>query len=623
MFRQSIFKAGRSVVFNRTAPLFARSTKPLFQPITTPQVRNESNDLTISINFTVDESDLRHLIQELQIVGAKIIEKTPLTETYYDSVPPKYRVEAHAPQVFGSLPSKPNNFTPPTKQPGPNARVRKSRKDHIPEYVLSKKDTWLVQNDAGQWYMRAPAEDPAGKTHLDVARHLRIPVYKEFFGEREIRRELSLQQDETQEVLHGIPLMDLKSDLENRMNVIPFASYRVTRYKIKIPIVSEGLLREEGDNDDVIFPESPYLTRLYKQRDELQKKIEARLDKDGPDAQLERELENVERIIKNIEEKAIIKEERLEGGDEPSGVVEPEILDEREPEYVSGSDFVTDAAKQLDGPDSGEFQVIKAVDKSINDQKEANRQNLIHALSGDFGEASPGAVEELTKMSPNQLENYVKLKAESELTEGEALQQEGALSKKDRVVKSSSDSEEEQVGGPSSSDIDLDETTDENEERQDGLADEFVAPLDQAYMESNQIHETFGVDQWVDMTLDRTDFGYIFGTLTTNIENPDDQFGDVPQLFEIEKSLQLNTARQHAHIVEYILRNRPGHMRQLYAYGVAFRAREGSNKKYNEEADYGASDLDLEVTDSDADEEAVEEESESENSDNETADKRK
>jgi len=707
MFRQSVLKAGRSI--GKTGPnsLFTRSTKALIHPIYSPQVRNEAHDLSISMNFTMEERRLKHFVKELQDDGAQLISKTPLTETYYDSVPPKQRVVPDSPQRFGAIPSRQN--TPPAepKVPGANPRVRIAKRDIVPDYVLSKRDTWLVNDDAGVWHMIAPVEDTHGRTHLDVPKKYRIPLYKEFIGEREIRRELSLQQDETQEVLHGIPLLDFKSDLERRMNIVPFASYRIMRYKFRIPIYLDGTvsgeytmagrdevlkeLEEKIDEDDsekktisLLQPENydpnvKPVNILMKQMDEaMVNKYKA--TSDAEKQKLDKEIEEIKEKLKQsarvFNNKVFNNNEKIDISDmsheeifktaQDAPTFDPndkeginvELLTAREPSIERQySTFEHMTQKDVE---QGLSPLFQAADDNMDQQREANRQNLINALSGDFGDASPMIVQELVKLSPTQLEIYVndrgslnnvdtiekKIREKLEQVKKSGVIQEAleemiqtevdekrqnptklvgvyrlltewaanqgmseeqikrgseawfgllnapsmqelsdeakfALQEiiRDDIMEShptsTAEKEEEGDDQPNQEWADFENDSEDSEEEKKQPKSLFNSKNQSKadYMESNQINETFGVDRWVEMTLDRSEFGYIYGYLSTNMEvdESEERETHLTILNSLQKRYELNTIMHNPTIVEYLLRHRPVHMRTLYAYGVAFR----------------------------------------------------
>jgi len=85
-------------------------------------------------------------------------------------------------------------------------------------YELSKSDSWLEKVDGNNWACRVPEKKPVtDESHLLVPRDRRVPKYRQLKGEKEIRRELNIQQD----VTRPEQIRSLEEDLESR-GIRPF-----------------------------------------------------------------------------------------------------------------------------------------------------------------------------------------------------------------------------------------------------------------------------------------------------------------------------------------------------------------------------------------------------------------
>jgi len=101
-------------------------------------------------------------------------------------------------------------------------------------YSLSKRDIWLrLVNNV--WMCQSPFKDTKGETHLNLPIDQRVPHFDEQHGEKEIRRELNLQQDMTREAREKIKLPSLQEDLAVRMGVVPYASFKYTQTIYNMP----------------------------------------------------------------------------------------------------------------------------------------------------------------------------------------------------------------------------------------------------------------------------------------------------------------------------------------------------------------------------------------------------
>lgn len=85
-------------------------------------------------------------------------------------------------------------------------------------YELTTSDSWLEFVDGKSWICRVAEKNPlTSSSHLDVKRVRRIPKYRILNGEKEIRRELNIQQD----VTRPETIQTLEADLASR-GIKPF-----------------------------------------------------------------------------------------------------------------------------------------------------------------------------------------------------------------------------------------------------------------------------------------------------------------------------------------------------------------------------------------------------------------
>jgi len=165
-----------------------------------------NHDFTIKVTFPVE--DVQKFKSTLSSKGKGMeIESHNFETTYYDSVPKKFYLKE-------------------------DPLVPQGEKFEL--YTLSKKDIWLRKlNDS--WICDSPHRDSEGQTHLDEIVFDRIPHYERHEGEKEIRRELNLQQDMTREAREGIKLPTLAEDLKVRMAVVPYANFKYTHTIFNLP----------------------------------------------------------------------------------------------------------------------------------------------------------------------------------------------------------------------------------------------------------------------------------------------------------------------------------------------------------------------------------------------------
>lgn len=64
------------------------------------------------------------------------------------------------------------------------------------KFELTSGDIWLRKRN-GKWECRAPWKEEDGKIHVGKTPQEHVPAYKYLKGEKEIRRELNIQQDAT------------------------------------------------------------------------------------------------------------------------------------------------------------------------------------------------------------------------------------------------------------------------------------------------------------------------------------------------------------------------------------------------------------------------------------------
>jgi hypothetical protein len=206
--------------------------------VSTPQYRCESTDLSMAVQFSIPSDKFKQIVKRAQELGGVIEKQTTVREVYYDSVPEGEEIDADvfvSPFDITSKEEKEAKKDPEKTRAKPAPRIQRPKSNHFGVYVLTKRDMWLVKQDDTRWILKVPATDEVGRTHLDLDPNRRIPVFREAQGERAIRRELSLQQDETLAARTGKPLPTLEQDLQDRMNVVPFASFMNTQYVISLP----------------------------------------------------------------------------------------------------------------------------------------------------------------------------------------------------------------------------------------------------------------------------------------------------------------------------------------------------------------------------------------------------
>lgn len=165
-----------------------------------------NHDFTIKVSFPVE--DIAKFKSTISSKGkGQEVENHTFETTYFDSAPKKFHLKE-------------------------DALVPQGEKFEL--YTLSKKDIWLRKlNDV--WICDSPHRDADGQTHLDEIVFDRIPHYERHEGEKEIRRELNLQQDMTREAREGIKLPTLAEDLKVRMAVVPYAQFKYTHTIFNLP----------------------------------------------------------------------------------------------------------------------------------------------------------------------------------------------------------------------------------------------------------------------------------------------------------------------------------------------------------------------------------------------------
>jgi hypothetical protein len=210
----------------------------------------------MGIQFVISPEKLKAMIKRAEEIGGRLTSKTTSVEVYYDSVPEGEELQ--------DVDTVPQHFDIKTKQVDPektrakiHPRIGRPKANHAGLYALTKKDMWLCKQDGQNWTLKVPSEDESGRTHLEIDPANRLPSFREANGERAIRRELSLQQDETTAARTGVPLPSLEEDLESRMNVVPYASFVNTVYKFQVPTnqhekVGEILLEDTPKDDEEI-----------------------------------------------------------------------------------------------------------------------------------------------------------------------------------------------------------------------------------------------------------------------------------------------------------------------------------------------------------------------------------
>jgi hypothetical protein len=265
-----LLSAGKS-----SQTLFNRSTTQNL--LSTPQYRSDSTDLAMAVQFPIPSDKFKQLVKRAQELGGVIEKQTTVREVYYDAVPEGEDIDADeysSPYDITSKEEKQAKKDPEEGRAKPAPRINRPKGNHAGLYVLTKRDMWLVKQDGANWLLKVPATDEVGRTHLDLDPSKRIPVYREAFGERAIRRELSLQQDETLAARTGKPLPTLEQDLQDRMNVVPFASFMNTQYLINLPSapkekIGENLSPESSEMEESI--ENTELTKMSQTEDIVEK----------------------------------------------------------------------------------------------------------------------------------------------------------------------------------------------------------------------------------------------------------------------------------------------------------------------------------------------------------------
>jgi len=204
------------------------------------QYRYEATDLAMGVQFPIKTEKLQDLLQRIERMGGVFEEKVLSFQVYYDSVPKEEEIDVEAEMGASRYDVTTPEGREETRVKGPDEgrskpapRAKMQKRDDSALYVLTKRDMWLSNQD-GMWFLKVPAVDETGRTHMDVDVHRRIPVYREAEGERAIRRELSLQQDETQEARTGVRQPSLEEDLASRMGVVPYAAFKNTQYLITV-----------------------------------------------------------------------------------------------------------------------------------------------------------------------------------------------------------------------------------------------------------------------------------------------------------------------------------------------------------------------------------------------------
>lgn len=108
------------------------------------------NDLRFDIRFPIDSNNLNSVKEAILANDGKLIKEEKYTDEYYDSQ----------------------------------------------NYQLTLGDIWLRKRE-GKWQCKAPFIEENKSSHVGKTPREYVPAYKYLNGEKEIRRELNIQQDAT------------------------------------------------------------------------------------------------------------------------------------------------------------------------------------------------------------------------------------------------------------------------------------------------------------------------------------------------------------------------------------------------------------------------------------------
>lgn len=204
MFKQVARSTTRQLINHRQSP----ST---FSALSRFQTAN-AHDFTIKCSFPLSAQGVESFKSDVKSKAqGKEVTQYNFETTYFDCVP--------------------KQFILPSSSSSSSLSVQTEK---FELYTLSKRDTWLRLSN-GAWVCQSPFKDTKGDTHLRLPVHERVAHYEEQHGEKEIRRELNLQQDVTREAREKIKLPSLTDDLAVRMGVVPYATFKYTQTVYNMP----------------------------------------------------------------------------------------------------------------------------------------------------------------------------------------------------------------------------------------------------------------------------------------------------------------------------------------------------------------------------------------------------